>query len=79
MIDRIVPTPGQKSVWDYPRPPKLEDFNGQIKVVYNGVIIADSYSAKRVLETSHPPVYYIPPRDIKMEYLEKASHSSWCE
>jgi uncharacterized protein (DUF427 family) len=42
-------------------------------------MIADTHRAKRVLETSHPPVYYLPPSDIKMEYLEKSRQSSWCE
>jgi uncharacterized protein (DUF427 family) len=78
-IERIKPGPGQESVWDYPRPPKLEDFEGQITVIFNDILIAETQTAKRVLETSHPPVYYIQPKDIKMEYLEKSSHSSWCE
>lgn len=75
----IPPGPGQESVWDYPRPPRLEDIRRRIRVVFNGVTIADSRRAKRVLETSHPPVYYIPPEDIKMTYLSPASGSSWCE
>ena len=33
----------------------------------------------RVLETSHPPVYYIPPEDIRMEHLEPAGGASFCE
>ncbi|MFQ4146033.1 DUF427 domain-containing protein [Chlorogloeopsis sp. ULAP02] len=76
---RIDPAPGQESVWDYPRPPRLEDTNKHIKVIFNDVIIADTHRAKRVLETSHPPVYYIPPEDIKMEYLIQAPQSSFCE
>jgi uncharacterized protein (DUF427 family) len=50
-----------------------------IQVVFNGVTIADTRSAKRVLETSHPPVYYIPPEDIRMEYLTKVEGGSYCE
>ena len=76
---RIKPGPGQESVWDYPRPPRLEDSQKQIKVVFNGVTIANTRRAKRVLETSHPPVYYLPPDAIKMEYLTVASGRSWCE
>jgi uncharacterized protein (DUF427 family) len=76
---RIEPGPGQESVWDYPRPPRLEDSPKHIQVIFNGVIIADTTHAKRVLETSHPPVYYIPPEDIKMEYLQKTSRSTYCE
>lgn len=76
---RIEPGLGQESVWDYPRPPRLEDSAKHIQVVFNGVIIAETHSAKRVLETSHPPVYYIPPADIKMEYLVREKRSSFCE
>ena len=76
---RIEPGPGQESVWDYPRPPRLEDSNKHIQVVFNGVTIAETRRAKRILETSHPPVYYIPPEDIKMEYLLPASRTTFCE
>ena len=76
---RIQPALGQESVWDYPRPPRLEDVNKQIQIIFNGVEIANTRHAKRVLETSHPPVYYIPPSDIKMEYLVRTPNSSFCE
>ncbi|MUL36803.1 DUF427 domain-containing protein [Gloeocapsopsis dulcis] len=77
--DRIQPGLGQESVWDYPRPPRLEDVNKHIQVIFNETAIADTHHAKRVLETSHPPVYYIPPSDIKMEYLIRTPPSSFCE
>jgi uncharacterized protein (DUF427 family) len=67
------------SVWDYPRPPRLEDFSGRIQVVFNGVVIAETRRAKRVLETSHPPTYYIPLQDIRMEYLDESARTSFCE
>jgi uncharacterized protein (DUF427 family) len=76
---RIEPGLGQESVWDYPRPPKVEDTNRHIRIVFNGVTIAETRQAKRVLETSHPPVYYIPPQDIKRQYLQRTDHSTWCE
>ena len=78
-IQRIKPGPGQESVWDYPRPPRLEDSDKHIQVIFNGQVIADSRRAKRVLETSHPPVYYIPPEDIRLEFLQPAGGQSWCE
>jgi uncharacterized protein (DUF427 family) len=71
--------PDQESVWDYPRPPRLEDSSKHIKVVFNGVVIAETQRAKRILETSHPPVYYIPPEDIRMEYLTQTPHATFCE
>lgn len=76
---RVEPGPGQESVWDYPRPPRVEPTDKRIQVVFNGVTIADTRRAQRVLETSHPPVYYIPPEDIQMAYLVPAAGSSWCE
>jgi hypothetical protein len=76
---RIELGPCQESVWDYPRPPRIEETAWQVKVVFNGEVIADTRRAKRVLETSHPPVYYIPPEDIPMECLIKMSRRTWCE
>ncbi len=65
----IPPKPGQESVWDYPRPARWENSNKQIKIICNGIILASSNQAKRVIETSHPPTYYIPSQDIQMQYL----------
>ena len=76
---RIEPKPGQESVWDYPRPPRLENCPKHIRVVFNGVTIADTNRAKRVLETSHPPTYYFPPEDVNMEFLRAIPRTSWCE
>jgi uncharacterized protein (DUF427 family) len=75
----IPPAPGQESVWDYPRPPRLEQTQRHIQVIFNGVTIADTRRAWRVLETSHPPTYYIPPEDIRMEYLQPGHGRSFCE
>ena len=76
---RVEPRPGQESVWDYPRPPRLEDSDRLVEVVFGGVKVADTTRAKRVLETSHPPVYYVPPEDIRMEHLQLAGGTSFCE
>ena len=73
---RIEPSPGQESVWDYPRPPRVEDVSKRVQAVFNWVLIADTIRAKRVLETSHPPVYYIPPGDVRLKYLVEAVGSS---
>ncbi|KIZ43888.1 MULTISPECIES: DUF427 domain-containing protein [Rhodopseudomonas] len=74
-----IPAQGQESVWDYPRPPRLEPVAQRLRVVFNGETIADSVSGFRVLETSHPPVYYIPPADIRTAALRPAPGQSWCE
>jgi uncharacterized protein (DUF427 family) len=71
--------PGQESVWDYPRPPRLEPSPKHIQVWFNGLLLVDTRRALRMLETSHPPVYYIPPEDIRMEFVFPASGSSFCE
>jgi uncharacterized protein (DUF427 family) len=76
---RVEPGPGQESVWDYPRPPRVEDVDKKVKVVFGGVTLAYTTRAKRVLETSHPPVYYIPQQDIQMEFLSGSGHTSHCE
>ena len=79
MDSHVTPGPGQESVWDYPRPPRLEETDERVKVVFGGVTLAYTARAKRVLETSHPPVYYIPPEDIRTEYLTLARGTSFCE
>lgn len=77
--NRMPPGPGQESVWDYPRPPRVESTAKRIRVMFNGVTVADTTRAYRVLETSHPPTYYIPYEDILSQYLIKTPHRSYCE
>lgn len=78
-MKRIELKAGQESVWDYPRPPKLELTNKHLKVIFGGKRIAETNRAFRVLETSHPPVYYFPPEDVRMEFLTLDANSSFCE
>jgi uncharacterized protein (DUF427 family) len=68
-----------ESVWDYPRPPKLEKFKGHIRILHKNLILADSNNVYRILETSHPPVYYIPAEDISMLYFTINEKKSFCE
>ena len=75
----VSPAPGQESVWDYPRPPRVEAVTKHIQVYFNGVLIAETRAAKRVLETSHPPVYYIPPADVRLEYRRASEKQTFCE
>ena len=75
----IPPGPGQESVWDYPRPPRLERAPERLRVVLAGVTVADTTAGWRVLETSHPPSYYLPQGDIRAECLVPAAGQSWCE
>jgi uncharacterized protein (DUF427 family) len=69
----------KESVWDYPRPPRVENTNRKVRVVFKEETIAESQRAKRVLETSHPPVYYFPPEDVRREFLHPSPRRSWCE
>ena len=73
------PAPGQESVWDYPRPPRLERFSGRITIELGGEVIASTQGAWRVLETSHPPTYYLPRTSFVEGVLRDAPGSSWCE
>lgn len=66
-------------MWDYPRPPRLEQSNRRIVVELAGVTIADSTRSLRILETSHPPTYYVPPEDVAMEHLSSVAGGSFCE
>ena len=69
----------KESVWDYPRPPRVERSARHIHVVLNNTTIAETSRAIRVLETSHPPVYYIPLRDVHQQFLSRSDHQSYCE
>ena len=76
---RIEPSPGQESVWDYPRPPALEPSEKRIQIFCDGLSLVDTTASFRVLETSHPPVYYVPPESVRMDLMIEASHGSFCE
>jgi uncharacterized protein (DUF427 family) len=76
---RIEPGPGQESVWDYPRPPRVERVPDRIRVVIDGVDVASSTRALRVLETAGAPVYYLPPEDVRTDLLIPSKHTSFCE
>lgn len=71
---------GTESVWDYPRPPRMEAAARRLRIIERGVVLVDTEDALRVLETSHPPVYYLPPAALRMDLLRRsASRQSFCE
>jgi mRNA-decapping enzyme subunit 2 len=81
-----MPARAMENVWTYPRPPALQACTSRLRVVWhppNGgapTTIADTTSAYRVLETSHPPTYYIPPADVRTEFLKPATaRRTMCE
>jgi uncharacterized protein (DUF427 family) len=77
------PTPNNppiESVWDYPRPPRLEPTPSHIRILHHGILLADTTRALRILETSHPPVFYIPPADLALQFLHPSPRrGSFCE
>ncbi len=71
--------PGQESVWDYPRPPALDEVDQHIMVFTGDIIVAQTHTAFRVLETSHPPTYYLPRVAFAPGVLVASSRTSFCE
>lgn len=76
---RLPVGPGQESVWDYPRPPRLEPVAKRIRIVVSGQELVATTAAYRVLETSHPPTYYLPPGDFDRSLLVAGVGRSFCE
>jgi uncharacterized protein (DUF427 family) len=72
--------PGKEriSIWNFPTPPSVESVSLPIHVIFNGVLILRTFKAKRVLVTGHAPEYFIPPEDVKMEYLTPVNATSEC-
>jgi uncharacterized protein (DUF427 family) len=75
----IPPGPGQESVWDYPRPPRVEPVPERIRVIVGDAVLADTSRAYRVLETAGAPVYYVPPEDVDQTVLWPSGRHSTCE
>jgi uncharacterized protein (DUF427 family) len=75
----IAPGPGQESVWDYPRPPLLVTDAREVVVRLGEVELARTRTALRVLETSHPPTFYLPRADVAWAHLVPAGGGSFCE
>jgi uncharacterized protein (DUF427 family) len=67
-----------ENVWDFPRPPRVEPTARRVRVELNGIVLADSTRALRVLETSHPPAIYVPPEDVHGLTPSRA-RVTWCE
>ncbi|MFB9731002.1 DUF427 domain-containing protein [Ornithinimicrobium kibberense] len=73
------PGPGQESVWDYPRPPRVEPSEALVVVELGGTTVARTTRSLRVLETSHPPTYYLPRAAFVPGVLRPTDGSSFCE
>jgi len=66
-------------VWDFPRPPLLAADSREIVVLWGAREIARTRNAIRVLETAHPPSFYLPWKDVAQELLQAASGASFYE
>ena len=75
----VVPGPGQESVWDYPRPPRIASDAREVLVRVGAHEIARSRRSLRLLETASPPTFYVPPDDVRTEFLEMEAVTSRCE
>ena len=77
---REQPGPGQESVWDYPRPPRLEPSSRHLVIRLGSDVVADTTAAYRVLETSHPPNWYLPRSDVDERLLRRSqARGTICE
>ena len=68
-----------ESVFSYPRPPRVELSSRRVRVIFGCEVIAETMRALRVLETTHPPNWYIPPEDVDRSFLERSSRRTFCE
>ncbi|KOS19574.1 hypothetical protein ESCO_000061 [Escovopsis weberi] len=66
------------NVQHFPRPPRLEKITRHIRIAYQGTTVADTRNAFWVLETHHPPTYYLPRSSVLMP-LHTTTRSSFCE
>lgn len=76
---RIEPGPEQESVWDYPRPPLIEESKRAVRIVFAGEDIVRSTRALRVLETAGPPTYYVLTEDVLVDCLVPVDRTTVCE
>lgn len=75
----VAPAAGQESVWDYPRPPRIEPDSRHVRVQAGERVLADSRAVVRVLETASPPTFYLPAADVDREGLQATGRGTLCE
>ena len=67
-------------VSNYPRPPRLEPSHEHILVTALGETLVETDRSLRVLETFHPPTYYLPPEAMRSELIHPVGgRPSFCE
>ncbi|WP_213954599.1 DUF427 domain-containing protein [Variovorax sp. dw_954] len=75
----VAPQPGQQSVWDFPRPPRIDADAREVMVLLGDTEIARTSHSLRVCETASPPTWYLPQADVRMALLQPAAGASHCE
>ena len=73
------PGPGQESVWDFPRPPRIEPAGKPLSVMLGDTELARTTRGMRVLETAGAPTFYFPPEDVNTHLLRRTGDSFHCE
>jgi len=78
-VTPVVPGPGQESVWDYPRPPRVDPVPQRVVVEHAGVTLVDTDRARRIVETAGAPVIYVPPDAVRSGVLRENDRVTVCE
>ncbi len=75
----VTPARGQVSVWDFPRPPRIALDSREVVVRWGGIEIARTRHAQCVLETAHPPSFYLLWSEVDRRWFQAAGGGSFCE
>lgn len=78
-VEPVEPGPGQRSVWEFPRPPAVEADERLVEVILGGEVVCRTRDSLLVLETSHPPTWYLLMADFAPGALRPTSGASVCE
>jgi len=57
---------------------RIEPNHRRLRVLVDGVVIADTIESIYLFETGHLPVYYLPKNDIRFDLLEHTDRSTHC-
>src|SRR4029079_4075181 len=78
-VPGLPPGPGQESVWDYPRPPRVEPVPERLRIVVGGTTIAETTHGQPFLESAGAPFYYFPPDDVRLDLFDQSPRTTLCE
>src|SRR5947209_15217195 len=55
---------------------RWEDSHRRVRVIFNGVTVADSKRVMLLHEAAHLPVFYLPMEDVRMAVMEELEKST---